>query len=177
MNWMRRFLRSLGIPGAVGFAVLFCLLAFYMAGISPAEHELGELRQAVAQMRTRNPIQPVAINASEDGGRKFHGLFPGTDQLVEELSQLHRLAASAKLELLQGEYRLERKGTALTAYHIALPVRGSYGQLRAFIDLIMRDMPTVAVEQLRFERRKVTDAQLESQVRLTMYFQNERASQ
>ena len=60
-------------------------------------------------------------------------------------------------------------GGPLTAYHVTLPVRGSYPQLRQFVGRVLQDMPTTSLDALRFERKKAADAQLEAQVRLTIY--------
>jgi hypothetical protein len=48
-------------------------------------------------------------------------------------------------------------------------VRGSYPQLRQFVGRVLQDMPTTSLDALRFERKKAADAQLEAQVRLTIY--------
>ena len=85
-----------------------------------------------------------------------------------ELEAIYAHARASKLQLAQGEYRLE-KGAGLAAYRVTLPVRGSYAQVRQFVGRVLKDMPTASLDAVRFERSKAGDAQLEAQVRLTIY--------
>ena len=62
-----------------------------------------------------------------------------------------------------------RKACGLAAYRVTLPVRGSYAQVRQFVGHVLKDMPTASLDAVRFDRRKAGDAQLEAQVRLTIY--------
>jgi hypothetical protein len=57
----------------------------------------------------------------------------------------------------------------LWAYRVTLPVRGSYSEVRNFISAVLKDMPGASIDGLRFERKKADDAQLEAQLRLTLY--------
>jgi len=82
---------------------------------------------------------------------------------------LHRLARGARLDVAQGEYRLERRPTGLWAYRVTLPVRGSYAEVRNFVSAVLKDMPTASLDSVRVERRKADDAQLEAQLRFTLY--------
>ena len=59
------------------------------------------------------------------------------------------------------------------AYRITLPLRGSYAQLRAFLDSVLREMPIASVDALRFERKRAGDTQLDAQVHLSLYFRPE----
>ncbi len=116
------------------------------------------------------PYQPVtsAGTAAAELWR-FHNLFPGVGELADQLEAVYALARAARLELHQGEYRLEAPGPGLAAYRITLPLRGTYPQVREFVSGVLEKMPVVSVDAVRFERKKVGDAQLEAQVRLTLY--------
>jgi hypothetical protein len=102
--------------------------------------------------------------------RRFYALFPPVEQLPGQLERIYGLARDAKLELLQGEYRLEKRGDGLIPYRITLPLRGAYPQVRDFIGTTLESVPNASVDALRFERKNAGDAQLDAQVRLTVYF-------
>lgn len=55
-------------------------------------------------------------------------------------------------------------------YRITLPVRTSYTQIRYFVSFILKEIPTVSIDGLRFERKKISETQLDAQIRLTLYF-------
>jgi hypothetical protein len=171
VNRLRVFIARLGITGVIGLGVLFFCIPFYFSAIRPAERELAAQQQAAERLRTRGPFQPVSTDQRADELRRFYGLFPAPQRLTEELQAIYSLARDAKLELMQGEYRMEKRGAGLVAYRITLPVRGTYNQLRSFVGLVLQEMPIASVDALRFERKKIAETQVDAQVRLTLYFQ------
>jgi hypothetical protein len=164
---LRRILEALGAPGVIGVGVLVFCLPFYLASVAPAEREVAK-RSAAAAKTTRLAGQPVSAPDGAADLERFYRRFPTLDALQSELEAIYAHARASKLQLAQGEYRLE-KGVGLAAYRVTLPVRGSYAQVRQFVGHVLRDMPTASLDAVRFDRRKAGDAQLEAQVRLTIY--------
>jgi hypothetical protein len=164
---LRRILEALGAPGVIGIGVLVFCLPFYRASVAPAEREVAK-RSAAAAKTTRLAGQPVSAPDGAADLERFYRRFPTLDALQSELEAIYAHARASKLQLAQGEYRLE-KGVGLAAYRVTLPVRGSYAQVRQFIGHVLKDMPTASLDAVRFDRRKAGDAQLEAQVRLTIY--------
>ena len=167
MRRLRRLLEALGAPGVIGIGVLVFCLPFYLASVAPAEREVAR-RDAAAAKTTRLAGQPVSAPDGAADLERFYRRFPTLDALQSELESLYAHARASKLQLAQGEYRLE-KGVGLAAYRVTLPVRGSYAQVRQFVGHVLKDMPTASLDAVRFDRRKAGDAQLEAQVRLTIY--------
>jgi hypothetical protein len=164
---LRRILEALGAPGVIGIGVLVFCLPFYLASVAPAEREVAK-RSAAATKTTRLAGQPVSAPDGAADLERFYRRFPTLDALQSELEAIYAHARASKLQLAQGEYRLE-KGVGLAAYRVTLPVRGSYAQVRQFVGHVLKDMPTASLDAVRFDRRKSGDAQLEAQVRLTIY--------
>ena len=72
--------------------------------------------------------------------------------------------------LEQGDYRLASgKGDKIERYQITLPVRGSYAQIRKFIGRLLADLPTASLDGVSFQRQKISDPQVESQIKFTLY--------
>lgn len=159
----------LGVAGILGIGCLLACGAFWFSAVKPAKEELGAQRAALERLRARTPAQPISGGGRVDELRRFYNLFPPAAGLTAELERLHRLARGARLELAQGEYRLERRPAGLWAYRVTLPVRGSYPEVRNFISAVLKDMPSVSIDALRFDRKKANDAQLEAQLRFTLY--------
>ncbi len=166
---LQPILRKLGIGGVLGIGLAIACAGFYATALVPAEEEARAQRAALERLRARTPYQPVAASGRADELRRFHNLFPPAGGLTDELERLHRLARRAGLELAQGEYRLEKRAAGLWAYRVSLPVRGSYSQMRGFVDAVLKEMPIASIEALRFERKKAADAELEAQLRLTLH--------
>ena len=167
MRRLRRILEALGASGVIGVGVLVFCLPFYLASVAPAEREVAK-RSAAAAKTTRLAGQPVSAPDGAADLERFYRRFPTLDALQSELEAIYAHARASKLQLAQGEYRLE-KGVGLAAYRVTLPVRGSYAQVRQFVGHVLKDMPTASLDAVRFDRRKAGDAQLEAQVRLTIY--------
>ena len=167
MRRLRRLLDALGPLGVSGIGILVFCLPFYFGSMLPAERELAR-RNALAAQRVQVPAQPVLAGEGAAELERFYRRFPTFDGLQGELEAVYAHARASKLQLAQGEYRLE-KGAGLAAYRVTLPVRGSYVHLRQFVGRVLKDMPTASLDAVRFERRKPGDTQVEAQVRLTIY--------
>ena len=170
MNRLQDWLRALGPTGVVGIGVLIFCVPFYFSAVQPAEQELKAQRSLAERLRSRTPFQPVSGDGRAEELRRFYNLFPPIERLPDQLEQIYALARTAKLELLQGEYRLEKPPVGLAFYRITLPLRGSYPQIRQFVGATLKSMPVASLEGLRFERKRVGDTRLEAQIRLTVYF-------
>jgi hypothetical protein len=170
---LNAILHKLGIAGVLGVGVAIACVGFYVTALAPAQEEARAQRLTLERLRARTPYQPVAASGRAEELRRFYNLFPPAVALTDDLERLHRLARRAGLELAQGEYRLERRATGLWAYRVTLPVRGSYPQLREFVDTVLKDMPVASIDSLRFERKKAAESELEAQLRLTFHIRPE----
>jgi Tfp pilus assembly protein PilO len=166
---LNALLRRLGVPGVLALGVLLACAGFWFSAVQPLEREIEAQRAALERLRARAPFQPVGAGGREAELRRFYNHFPSSAELPNELERLHRLARRAGLQLAQGEYRLERRPVGLWAYRVTLPVRGTYLQLRDFLGALLKDMPIASLDALRFERKKVAEAQLEAQLRITLH--------
>jgi hypothetical protein len=167
---LQRFLDALGPAGVAGVGVLLFCLPFWFTALAPAQAEVKRRNAAAERLQARLPVQAQPERGDHAADlERFYSRFPTVDRLPGELNALYAHAKVAKVQLLQGEYRMESKSGGLTAYHVTLPVRGSYPQLRQFVGRVLKEMPTTSLDAVRFERKKAADAQLEAQVRLTIY--------
>jgi hypothetical protein len=171
VNRLRLLLGKLGGPGVLGLGVLIFCVPFYFSALQPAQRELRLKRAEVERSRARGPVRQIAFDNRADQLEQFYALFPPVGRLGGELDRLYGLARASGLDLLQGDYRVEKRAAGLVAYRITLPVRGSYSQVRGFAGAVLTKMPVASIDGLRFERKKSADAQLDAQLRITIYFQ------
>ena len=171
MRRLRSVLAMLGAPGVIGLGVLMFCIPFYFSALQPVERALHLQRAEPDRLRNRVPMQQVALDSRVQQLERFYTLFPPVEHLGGELDRLYGLARSSGLDLLQGEYRVEKRAAGLTAYRITLPVHGSYAQVRGFAAAVLTKMPIASIDGLRFERKKSGDALLDAQLRITIYFQ------
>lgn len=171
MRYLRAFVRVAGPLGVAGIAIFLLCAGFFWGVMKPAEKELAAQQEASRRLKSRSAVQPVSIDNRGDDLRRFYALFPSSARIAPEMQKLWRVAGEHKIDLQQGEYRLESTGTGLARYRITLPLRASYGQIRQFVGFILKEIPTMSIDGLRFERKKISDTQLEAQIKLTLYLQ------
>lgn len=179
MKHLQRFLETLGAAGVLALGVLLFCVPVYLTAVKPAERELEAQRGAADRLKNRSPYQTVSITGNGAPAElfRFQSLFPPVERLSDELEKLYSLGRKAKLDLQQGEYRLENRGPGLAAYRVTLPIRGAYPQIREFIGNVLKDMPIASVDALRFDRKKVGDTVLEAQVQLTIHLRSTNESE
>jgi Type II secretion system (T2SS), protein M subtype b len=170
MNLLNRVLARLGVLGVLGIGALIFCLPFYFGTLRPAEQDLAAQRAAAQRLQSRGPFRAVAVDDRAEDLLRFYALLPPLEQLPEELGRVYALARAARLELNQGEYRLDQRASGPVAYRVTLPIHGSYAQLRAFLDSVLREMPIASIDALRFERRRAAETQVDAQVHLTLNF-------
>jgi hypothetical protein len=177
MKRLRALRRTLGPIGLIGLALLIGCAGFYAYAVRPVARELQVQKAAVEQARARDPFQSIASRESTQDYGRFYAAFPPLSALPKELEKLYGLANAAKIDLAQGEYRMEKRPEGLSTYRITLPVHGAYPDIRNFIGSTLQQMPHAALDAVRFERKRRGDNQLDAQVRFTLYLRTDSQSE
>jgi hypothetical protein len=74
------------------------------------------------------------------------------------MGQIVTVAAAAGLTLDRGNYEfMATESGEVSRYRLDLPVRGSYPQVREFIENTLAAVPVAALENMRVERNAVAD--------------------
>ena len=146
LRWLRA---ELGSAGLAGLVVLGGALAF----LEPAP------RPGVVRAGAAPAAQLAAFYAFLDRGR----------EPPEWLARLHAIAQRAGLQLPSAEYRLHGTGTPLERYEIVLPVSGSYGELRAFLEAALGEIPVLSLDGVSFTRQRADEARVRADLRLTLH--------
>ena len=154
MKRAQEWLHTLGSAGVLGIGVLIFCVPFYLSEVRPAEHELQAQQSVAERLRARAPFQSVSSDGRAEELRRFYGLFPPLEKLPDELERLYGLARAANLELLQGEYRLEKPPFGIAFYRITLPIRGTYPQIRQFVQATLKNMPIASLTRCASNARK-----------------------
>ena len=170
-------LESLGAAGVVAIGVFLHCAGFYFFGVAPLERELQDRQRVAAQARAKTlQAQPASFDRHDEIER-IYALFQNVDAVTDDLARLHRFAAATGLNITKVDYRLERRDAGLAAFQASLPLRGSYGDVRRFLGKVLKEMPTVSIDTVRFERKRAAEAQLDAHVQLTLYFRPAQAKE
>jgi hypothetical protein len=167
-----RLREILGLPGLCGALLLAAAFAFLLAVLQPLEARRALLR---AQATTADS----SASRSDSGARSapaqaklaaFYGFFRRDTVVTDYLAQLYALAKQAGVEPRAAEYRLSEPGRVqLAEYSVSMPLRGGYGQIRAFLENALEQIPVLTLDHLSVRRNRVADQQIEAEVRFTLF--------
>lgn len=156
---------------AAGLMVLS--LGFYLAVLAPAQTTRDQLQRdlAAAQQQARNAsASTLSTDSPAEQLASFYKFFPGQTTAPQWLNKIYSAARHQGLQLSQGDYHATQENSGrLLRYQITLPVKGSYSQLRHFIDTVLSDIPHLALNQISFERQKIGESTIEGKIKFTLY--------
>lgn len=138
------------------------------------ESSLDLERASVAEAARQAKARPApAVEASPPPSARldqFYAGFPEAGEIPAVIRSLLEIAGKHALALDQGQYRLvSEPGGMVMRYQMKLPVRGTYPQLRAFVEQALAQLPALALDSVEFRREAVGAAGLESVVEFSLY--------
>ena len=156
-----------GRTGLAGLALLLGAALFLFSTHRQVAAEVQALRTDLAEAQSAARAPAPEVSAAPAPGAL---VLPARADMPAILRGLFEQAARARLSLDTAKYEVDavsRGGVA--RYQIAFPVRGSYPQIRAFLDETLASMPAVALGDLVLERKSIGDASVEAQLRMYVY--------
>lgn len=172
----RHWLHRIGWPGVLAVGILAMCLAFYWSTIRPEQARLNVARHSIATLHQQLALAGKTPSggrlSSEDQLAEFYSKFPYEVRSPQYLEKLVALAANCGLTLNDGEYKATREKVGrLVRYQIALPVKGEYPQIRKFLTELPGALQVVALENVQFERKKVSDRNVDAKIKLVLYLE------
>jgi hypothetical protein len=159
--------RMLGTPGVIGIALLVFSLSYVLSALLPAKEDLDAKREQAAGEREKTG---VADTSPAGQLRAFYGFLPAQTAAAEWLDKIYAAASKENISLPRGEYSLLiEPETGVARYRILLPVKGSYSQIRSFVAVALDAVPSLALDDISFERQKIGDGAVDAKVRMTLY--------
>ncbi|MDF0731749.1 type 4a pilus biogenesis protein PilO [Pseudomonas entomophila] len=168
-------LRGLGRAGQAALLVGALAVLFAVAAVLPRWQAVRTLQASEADARAqvqrvlRGELK-VAARPEQQTLDSLRQQLPGQPQASELIERLYRLASAERISLARGEYALGvDPKTQLARYQIVLPVRGSYPQIRGFLQALLGQLPTLVLEDLELQRKRIGDSELNARLRMTLY--------
>ncbi len=172
-QWLS-FRNRLGWQGMLGIALLAVAYLFYSVVLEPVEQRARWAR-AKADTSSRNMILKARMQDAELKSpavmlERFYAFFATDQAVTDNLAKIYSLAEGNGLVLRHGEYKLQNeKNGRLAQYQIVLPVRGGYLQIRTFAAQVLNKIPTASLDQIRFERKRTGEQNVEAEIKFTLY--------
>ncbi len=157
-----------GRAGIVGIALLLAAALFLVSTHLPVAAEVEALRAELAAARSQS--RRAAVEEVAEPAAATARALPARTEMPAILRQLFNAATQARLAVDTGKYEVNAtRSNGVVRYLIAFPVSGPYPQIRAFIDATLATMPAVALSDVALQRKSISDANVEAQIRMTVY--------
>jgi Tfp pilus assembly protein PilO len=158
-------LAQLGGVGSLGLVLAAVAVLGWFTLIRAGEKELvsshKKLISLQQQVQSKSSLPVNSALNHEEQLRVFYNSFPSGDKVPDALKRIYRAADKQDLMLETGEYSWLQTGTErLARYRISLPVKGSFKQVLGFMDMVLQENKSVALENASFKRDKVTKPRL-----------------
>ncbi len=164
-------LRSTGTIGLAGLGLLGLALVCVWTVVLPQRAGLASLREqlATAQAQTSSDGPSAAASPGRQSS-EFIRTLPLRRDLPAILGIVLQQAETAELSLESGSYEWRAgKDGGPGQYRIALPVRGSYPEIRRFVEATLAAAPAVALESLHFARDDVAVSAVDADVSFVVF--------
>lgn len=151
---------ELGALGAVGLFLLAATGVFFLTVIQPMQDERARLEGALA----KSGAKAGSANLSA-----FYGFLESKDETTDALAKLHAIGTATGVEMQSGNYRTQQAAGRLERYELALPVAGSYAQIRDFLNRALAEIPTLSLDQMTLKRDGRNESTVRAELRLTLH--------
>lgn len=166
-----RWLRRLGLPGAVGI-VLLCMGGFvYLMGILPAQNALKE--STASALRLQQLVQEPVIRPPtlEDSLNKLTNHFADLTEASSILASILATAKDGQISIETFQVRNDdSKSTFVQRRVITLPVHGEYLAVRKWLDMLLKKHPSISLDDLDIRRARVDSSMVQAKVGLSIWF-------
>lgn len=177
--WMwaaKRWINQAGWMGITGFSLLIFSATFYLSAVIPDRVRIAELQQESISLRqhAHRALAQGGISTTNDTATEletFYRFFPTAKQKNIGLAKIYSAAEHQGLILEIGEYRyISDPNSKLSRYQLTLPIKGSYLQIRNFVNEILAKVPSAAVDDISFKRESISSTTLDARIKLTLFF-------
>jgi hypothetical protein len=165
------YLRSTGTLGLSGLGLLGLALVCVWTVVLPQRDGLSSLREQLATAQARAiGGGPGASMGPAQQASDFIKKLPARRDLPAILGIVLQQAEASSLSLESGSYEWRAgKDGGPGQYRIALPVRGTYPEIRRFVEATLFAAPAVALESLRFARGDVAESAVDADVSFVVF--------
>ena len=167
-------LAQLGGVGTLGLVMALVAILGWFTLIRAGERELLTAHKKLValqqQVQAKSSLPVSSALNHEEQLRVFYTSFPAANKVPDALKRIYRAAEKHELMLETAEYNWLQGGSErLLRYRISLPVKGSFKQVLGFMDAVLQDNSTLALENASFKRDKVDDAAIEAKLVFVVY--------
>lgn len=153
-----RLRQELGAVGAAGLVMLAATGVFFLLVLQPLQQERARLESALSRNISKGKTENLGA---------FYGQLESHDT-TDALAKLYAIGQATGVQLQSGSYKTEKATGRLERYVLALPVSGSYAQIRDFLNRALAEIPVLSLDQMTL-RRDARGEALHAELRMTLH--------
>lgn len=171
--WLLRW-RASQLAFSLGLVLVTAALAFTWLTVRPLEQHL----QALERARALEPQVELARMEDEMARRNnpryqlasFYRHFAASGSIADVLAKLYGVAKANGIEMQRAEYRmLNVSNRQLNRLQVIVPVQGDYRTMRVFIARALRELPTMSLDHVQFQRKAIGDSVVDAQLTFSFH--------
>ena len=177
--WLgRRLLDQLGWAGLLGCAfvlisIIYLTKSYVLAGEVEANQKLLGTKQQLANRAEAHQKTDASVD-SETQLSTLYDVFPNKSDLSASLLVLKQKSTQHQVTLNEGRYKYSlvanhENASHFSQYEIKFPVTGHYVNIRAFVDDILLQLPTLAIREMHLQREGVADSHISADLSLVLF--------
>lgn len=175
LRWhLTMFKRKLGWLGVLGLAGMIFGMAYFFFSVDPAQKALVDVRHALlaaeAEQKTNMTQQMVEVVDPSTQLDIFMDNFPKGASINATWVSISSLQKKFGLNVDRTVYEASpQKGLGLLRYHLNMPLKATYPQIRNFLAALLQENANLALENISFKRETATDSMVDANVDLVVY--------
>jgi hypothetical protein len=151
------------------------LVASVLGVVNPLQAQLAQARQEriaesaqMAELALRPQTAPLAYT-----GASLDTLLPTVSDSDRHIQAIYSTADRYALQFTGSVLRTtDNPKAGISRTEITLPLRGSYPHLAEFVETLLREQPSLSVDQLRFRRDNVAVHEGEAVIRISCWMRS-----
>ncbi|MFZ6765921.1 type 4a pilus biogenesis protein PilO [Undibacterium sp. Di26W] len=171
--------RTFGVANLFLLLVLIAIIVAWFCGIPYTQKQVFRLEERATELKDKKQSQQLEMKqmVSDENTVRIHLFYEhlGEKKHVEQqLKTVFFLAAESGIALKTGEYQLsENNAGQYFTYRIQLPVKGTYQQLRKFIEQVLLTIPFASLDEISFKRETINGTVIDSKIVFTLFVTDE----
>lgn len=171
-RFFTQFKEQLGRQGMAGIVLLALAGAFQAFILAPLEQEVSVMHRHLDEAHAKSSLQSrtYSLGTFQNELTLFFDSLPAEEDVTDILGSIYSIAEGIGVTLNQAEYHPENgKNKPRIEYRMVFPVQGDYAKIRYFVARVLADHSAIALDQVNFQRDRISDPILKADIRMTLF--------
>ncbi len=169
------YIDNLGWGKIVLLALILATGVAWLRGIPYLQKQVYHLEEIQADLQLKRQQQKLVkkdstLDVNTLRLNTFYEMLGEKKYVEQQVKTMLYLASESGVSLKAGEYQLaENNAGKFFTYRAQLPVKGSYQQIRKFVEQVLVTIPFSSLDEISFKREAISGGVIDSKIVFTLY--------